>query len=90
MKIFKNKLSLYDALFYLIIIPLIGLSVAFVNNVLLALSLILAVPLNYLIYLEYRKEDKQKTFLKNKLQALGVGMVFFLLILANSKYGFFW
>lgn len=90
MMIFKSKLSLYNALFYLIIIPLIGLSVAFANYVLITLSIILALPLNYLIYLEYRKEDKQKTFLKNKLQALGVGMVFFLLILANSKYGFFW
>lgn len=89
MTIFKNKLSLYNALFYLIIIPLIGVGVAFANYVLIALSIILALPLNYLIYLEYRKEDKQKAFLKNKLQALGVGMVFFLLILANSKYGFF-
>ncbi|MFO7826946.1 MAG: hypothetical protein R6V72_23635 [Cyclobacterium sp.] len=89
MTIFKNKLSLYNALFYLIIIPLIGVGVAFANYVLIALSIILALPLNYLIYIEYRKEDKQKIFLKNKLQALGVGMVFFLLILANSKYGFF-
>lgn len=90
MTIFKNKLGLYDALFYLIIIPLIGVGVAFANYVLIALSIILALPLNYLIYLEYRKEDKQKAFLKNKLQALGVGMVFFILILANSKYGFFY
>jgi len=54
------------------------------------IGFVLAMPLNYLIYKEFKKADKQKAFLKNKLQALGVGMVFFLLILANSKYGFFY
>lgn len=89
MTIFKNRAGFYDIFFYLIIIPLIGLGVTFANYVLLVLSFILAVPLNYLIYKEYKQEGKKKVFLKNKLKALAAGGVFFLLILANSKFGFF-
>jgi len=90
MMIFKSKTTRYDLFFYLVIIPLFGLGVYYANYVFILIGFVLAMPLNYLLYKEFKKEDKQKAFLKNKFQVLGVGMVFFLLILANSKYGFFY
>jgi 4-hydroxybenzoate polyprenyltransferase len=85
----KSKSTRYDLLFYLVIIPLFGLGVYYANYVFILIGFVLAIPLNYLIYKEFRKEGKEKAFFKNKLRALGVGLIFVLLILANSKYGFF-
>jgi len=87
--IFENKVNRHEILFYLIIIPLIGLSVALSNYVLLALAFILAIPLNYLIYKQYKKEDKVQVFMMNKLKALGVGLLFALIFLANMTFEIF-
>ena len=87
--IFENKVNRHEILFYLIIIPLIGLSVALSNYVLLALAFILAIPLNYLIYKQYKKEDKEQVFMMNKLKALGVGLLFALIFLANMTFEIF-
>lgn len=88
MKIFKTTSSHYEVFFYLIIIPLIGLGVLFGNYILLALSFILAIPLNYFIYQEQKNEVKEKVFLMNKMKALGVGMLFFLFFwqIVHSKF----
>jgi len=89
MMTFNNKLSLYEVFFYFVIIPFFGFGVYYVNYVFILIGFVLAIPLNFLIFKEFKKEGKEKTFFKNKLQALGVGLIFVLLILANSKYGFF-
>ena len=85
----KSKTTRYDFLFYLVIIPLFGLGVYYVNYVFILIGFVLAIPLNFLIYKEFKKEGKEKAFFKNKLQVLGVGFIFVLLILANSKFRFF-
>lgn len=85
----KNSVKSYENLLHLIVIPPLVFGVVLANYWLLAVVFLIAIPLNYLIYKQYKKKDKQKGFLKNKLKALGVGGVFFFLILANSKYGFF-
>jgi len=69
----KSKTTRYDFLFYLVIIPLFGLGVYYVNYVFILIGFVLAIPLNFLIYKEFKKEGKEKAFFKNKLQVLGVG-----------------